>query len=135
MTHDEAQYIRLSTCLWYRDAHEYAFFFLFTKGSTGGKSWERGSLQTPKCWCAMGSRNGKPSANGSRELPNSASKTLLEKAVRTEAKGCGLQTARCCTPFDGFPLTPWRGGAPLGGERKPGWDGSPLFCSNPAVSP
>lgn len=45
-----------------------------------------------------------------------------------------MQTAGRCTPFNGFPLTSGRGGAPLGGGRKPGWDRDAHFCGNPEVS-
>ena len=116
VTQEEAQYIRLSVRLRDRDAHGYASFFL-SKWQHRRQSWEKGSLQIPKCWCAMGSRNRKPSADGNRELPNSANKSPVEKAVEQKRRGCNLQTAGRCTPFHGFPLMPCRGASTRLGKK------------------
>ena len=94
-------------CLGYRDAHGYAS--LLSKWQHRRQSWEKGSLQIPKCWCAMCSRNRKPSADGNRELPNSANKSPVEKAVDRKRRGCSLQTAGAMHPLQWLSPHVWAG--------------------------
>lgn len=70
----------------------------------------------------MGSRNRKPSANGNRELPNSANKSPVEKAVRMEAKWVQLADRQALHPIQ------WLSPQALGGcstgwrnEARVGW--------------
>ena len=115
-------------CLGYRDAHGYAS--LSSKWQHRRQSWEKGSLQIPKCWCAVCSRNRKPSADGNRELPNSANKSPVEKAVDRKRRGAPCRPPGAAPPSMAFPSRLGGEGAPLGGGRKPGWDGNVHFFSN-----
>ena len=117
-------------CLGYRDAHGYAS--LLSKWQHRRQSWEKGSLQIPKCWCAMCSRNRKPSADGNRELPNSANKSPVEKAVDRKRRGCSLQTAGAKHPLQWLSPHVWAGRGShwveegsqykMGGRRQSGGD-------------
>lgn len=81
----------------------------------------------------MGSKNRKPSAGGNRELPNSANKSPVEKAVRTEAKGGSCRPPGAAPHPMAFPSR--LGGVPLGRGRKPGPDGEPPLLQQPASQP
>lgn len=81
----------------------------------------------------MGSRNRKPSADGNRELPNSANKSPVEKAVRTEAKGGSCRLPGAAPHPMAFPSL--LGDIHRVKEGGQGQMESPLFCSNPKVSP
>lgn len=116
----------------YRDAHGYAS--LSSKWQHRRQSWEKGSLQIPKCWCAVCSRNRKPSADGNRGLPNSANKSPVEKAVDRKRRGAPCRPLGAAPPSMAFPSRLGGEGAPLGGGRKPGWDRNVHFFSNPEVS-
>lgn len=100
VTRAEAQDIRLSECLCYRDAHGYAFFFFFClNGSTGGKAGRKAlcRFQNAGARWALGTESQVPTET-TESSPALPTKSPVEKGSRTEAKGV--------QPADGWALHP-----------------------------
>lgn len=90
--------------------------------SADSKMLVRDGLEEQKAKCRW-----KPRA------PQLCQQESCRKGSKNGSEGGQLQAARCCTPSDGFPLTP--GGVPLGRGRKPGPDGEPPLLQQPASQP